>query len=176
MIVIPAIKPQLLKQHEVDFGTTASENLVKRVVEFLNFVEKSLPIGIIIFVYQSMTDSNGNQIPLPSSNWKFCDGSLVTNTQSPLFNQHVPDLRGRYLKMSATNQPIGTLGGNSSVNLTHNHGGWVWHFTDLEGNWDTDNGSAMPQGDSHTHQIYNDLGIYQLNPQHIVLQPYMRIL
>lgn len=175
MITIPQLKPDALRTMEVDFGTTIAQGLWQRISRQLNWIEKAVPVGMVIYFYDSQTFANGNPVPDPkSTNWQFCDGSPITNPLSPMFGQNVPDLRNRFSKGSAT-LGLGVTGGTVSHNLAHSHGGATSTTCDLEGLSNTDNSDAKPKGNCHNHSIGGSLGTISVMPPYINLQPYMRI-
>ena len=175
MITIPQLKPAAIKNMEVDFGTSIATGLWQRIAQQLNWIEKNMPIGMVIWFYDSMTYAGGPNVPDPkATNWQFCDGSAITNPNSPMFGQNTPDLRGLYQKGSNIVAPF-TLTGVPSINLSHNHGGSTGITCDLEGNNDTDDSDEKPAGNCHSHSVSGALGVYTLDPPHVELQPYMRI-
>lgn len=173
MITIPNKRPTTLRSFEVDFGTTVAEAIWRRVVQSINWYNDAMPVGIILPFYQSKTYANGDPIPNPIGLFQFCDGAPVTPTDSPLFGQSVPDLRDFFLKGFPT---IGTIGGQSSIDLTHNHGG-------LTGTMDDGDFSALRISDggdqqehhAHRHFIANDLTVQSTLPPYIALQYYMKV-
>lgn len=179
MITIPQLKPPTIKNMEVDFGTTIATSLWQRISQQLNWIEKNMPIGMVMWFFNDVNYANGSPIPDPkSTNWQFCDGSLITNPNSPMVGQNVPDFRGLYMKASQF-FPIGQLGGTVSHNLSHDHGGFTSYGSDLlpavPGNYTSDVGSNEPQGNLHRHSMGSDLGLIYVDPPHVDLQAYMRI-
>ena len=53
--------------------------------------DTSLPVGTVVAWVRDMAE-----VELPDG-WLECNGQMVTDRQSPLFGQVVPDLNGRYL-------------------------------------------------------------------------------
>lgn len=175
MIVIPTAKPLLLKALETDFGTTIARTIWKRIQEQEAWVNANVPIGIIIWFYASQTYANSSPIASPNQAWQFCDGSLISNADSPLNGLNTPDLRGLFPKFVDTNGGIGTLGGIPSFSLNHNHGGATQGASSCDGSG-SNPGGDHGSGGYHTHSIGGDLGTYNVLPPYIDLQPYVRIL
>lgn len=78
---------------------------------WLKFSQKeydSVPLGSIIDWLPQ-----GQSIPI---GYKVCDGSLITDIESPFHNVTIPDLNGKFIK-SVNINAIGSIGGNN----THNH-------------------------------------------------------
>jgi hypothetical protein len=174
MIVIPQLKPPLLKDLEVNFGTSVANAIWKKMVAHQNYINANVPIGLIIHFFGSgVYPLAGTFITEPDSNWQYCDGSVVTNTASPLFGENVPDLRGRFLKGAAL---AGVLGGASIFSLAHNHGGATGTVVDIDTSTvHTQRGSDVNMYSWHNHPIANDLGVFSKLPFYMELQPYMRI-
>lgn len=172
MIVIPQLNPALLKTFEADFGTSIAQVLWRKIIDHVNWLNAALPVGSIQFFYGSQLYANGNPIASPNACWQFCDGSAVTNPNSPLFGQNIPDLRQKFLKGSTT---IGTLGGSDTVNLAHSHGGATGATFDGEDSFDSDGDSAQGGPSFHNHPIGSALGVVLRLPPYAELQPYMRI-
>ena len=172
MITIPDQKPELLKSLEVDFGTSIAQSVWQRIAWQLNFMNASVPIGLIMYFYQSQTLANGSPIPTPVGSWQFCDGGSITDPDSPLQGQNTPDFR---LVFQKHDTPILTTGGVATQNLAHNHGGFTGFTTDLENNFRSGLGGDKARGNNHRHAILSDLGNISVLPPYIELQPYMRI-
>jgi hypothetical protein len=174
MVVIPQLRPALLKLLETNFGTTIATAIWKRLVDHVNFVNHHMPVGMVIMVQQGASfGSISWPLPTISSCWQFCDGSPVTNPDSPLYGQNVPDLTGRFLKHGTT---IGTLGGAETINLQHAHSGWTGVTLDAEfSNPRTDDDNERKGFNNHRHGLSNSLSTVSKVPIYGELQPYMRI-
>jgi hypothetical protein len=94
----------------------------------------SVPVGTVVSWWRATADT-----PLPSDEWAIADGSIVTDSQSPLNGKTLPNLTNRFV-MGVTADSIGQLGGNNTLNLNHSH---------VVGN----HSHTIP---SHTHTIYHD--------------------
>lgn len=173
MITIPNKRPTPLKTYEVDFGSTIAEAIWRRIVQSINWYNAAFPVGSIMSFYQSQTFANGNPIPNPMGLMQFCNGAPVANSNSPLFGQNTPDFRELFLKGGAS---IGTLGGNLTINLSHNHGGKTGNTDDVDPSAARiDDGGEKEEHHSHAHFISSDLGIQSLVPPYIDLQHYMKV-
>lgn len=176
MIVIPQIPPKLLKSLEADFGSSVANAIWKRMIEHQNYINASMPVGLVMWFYGSQRYADGSPgtlITQPSSNWQFCNGGLITNTNSPLLGQNVPDLRQRFLRGGST---IGTLGGSNVLVLAHSHGGFTGSTDDREGSPPrTDDDVERNIGNPHVHPIDADLSNRPKLPPYTELQPFMRI-
>lgn len=174
MIVIPQIQPELLKDMEVNFGSTVAKAIWTRMIDHINWVNAHFPLGMIVFVHKNITP---NSISWPTleikSNWQFCDGSIITHPDSPMLGQSVPDLRNKFIKHSAT---IGQTGGTETFNLSHNHTGWTGFTLDADYSaLRTDSGDQEHTFSNHHHPISSDLGTFTKLPPYHELQPYMRV-
>lgn len=172
MITIPALNPALLKTFEADFGTSIAQTLWQRIVDHLNWLNAALPVGSVLYFYSSQTYANGNQIAGPSACWQICDGSAVSNPNSPLFGISLPDMRQRFLKGSDSPDQYG---GSDTVNLAHSHGGATGAVFDGENNFDSGGDNEQGGPSFHNHPIFSDLGVITRLPPYVELQPYMRI-
>lgn len=174
MIIIPQLQPQLLTDMETNFGSTIATAIWAKMIEHINWIQLHVPIGMILMVHKNKTGPSVSwpTITIPNS-WQFCDGSLITNPDSPLFNQNVPDLRNLFLKHSDI---IGQTGGADSINLYHNHSGSTGTTDDSDFSAKrTDDGDEVGKYNHHSHGISGDLGTYTKVPPFHELQPYMRI-
>lgn len=71
------------------------------------------PIGTIKAWHKSLTG-----VPALTSDYKECDGTLISDPESPMYRQTIPDLNGeaRFLKGAATSGAL-----EASANKAHNH-------------------------------------------------------
>ena len=176
MIEIPHLKPQLLMDLEVDFGTTIANAIWQKIADHQNFVNQYVPIGMIMWFYGSIDYGSGpTPINLPNStNWQFCDGTTITNANSPLVGYAMPDMRTLFLKHGTS---VGSAGGSDSFTLYHDHGGVTGAASDAGGDVHTEGGTDGSHFNVHQHNIAADLAAAFSNlPPYIQLAPYMRIL
>lgn len=172
MIVIPQLNPSLLKTFESDFGTSIAQVLWRKIVDHVNWLNAALPVGTVEYFHGGQLYANGDPIAPPNSCWQLCDGSVVSNPNSPLNGQTLPDMRGRFLKGGTT---PGTTGGSDTMNLAHSHGGATAATFDGEDSFDSAGGSAQGGPSFHNHSISTALGTVSRLPPYAELQPYMRI-
>ncbi|MCH9665272.1 MAG: hypothetical protein K0U41_05430 [Gammaproteobacteria bacterium] len=150
MIVIPAIRPASLTATQTDFGSTISVSTWMEIVNNINYIERSLPVGSIQIFYAQAVDSQGNSIASPNPDiWLPCDGRLVNDPQSPINGGNVPNMTNLFPKGSNS---IGLTGGQETINLSHNHGGQTG-VTDDGADVIADWGAGNPTGQPHYHPI-----------------------
>ncbi len=175
MITVPIQKPAKIKNNATDFGTTAAQAIWRDIIRAMNWYDKCLPVGIIMSWYQSQrfADSGihpgGDPIPFPSLDWKFCDGSIISEALSPLNGQNVPDFRNRFLKHGST---IGSLGGNGNLDLRHYHTVASEPMRDAQR---LDFGGERGYAIDHYHTISTDLFVANNIPPYVYLQYYIKI-
>ncbi len=87
-------------------GVTTNANYVKSVIP---------PIGSVIPWLKTLTGT-----PSLPDGWVECDGSTISDADSPYDGVTIPDLNGdnRFLRGSSTS---GSTGGNDTVDLSHTH-------------------------------------------------------
>lgn len=90
-------------------GTIKSEDLAPGTIP------PGVPVGTVISWWRTNAST-----PLPSGEWMIADGSKVTDSASPLYNQNLPNLTDKFVMgVSAAN--IGAAGGTNALDLTHQH-------------------------------------------------------
>jgi len=182
MITIPTSKPAIIKALESDFGSTVAESIWRKVIQHINWMNAQFPVGLVMWFYQTTTtDQFGNpspsllRVPAPNDTWQFCNGASVSNVNSPLFGQNVPDLRGWFPKGLPTGNTIGQTGGADSFTLAHNHGGTGLA---LDGDFSaprTDNSNEVRGYNFHSHPIATHSISVSRTPLYLELQPFMRV-
>ena len=173
------------------FAGIVSVELLKEFKKAVDHMQMSLPVGQIapIYVYDIPEFP-----PINTEVWQECDGSIITNPKSPLYNpetpedlsgpideskvNRVPDMRDRYVRMSTAIGEDGDVGGYNQYSFAHNHGGsTAVHI------WGSNTGDANGSGAAHTdakyahaHGIYTDL-VNPINtePPFYGLKFYMRM-
>lgn len=174
MITIPNLKPALLKNLETDFGTSIAAAIWLKIKDNNNWLNKNLPVGIIMWFYASQTYSDSSVIDSPGAQWQICDGSAITDTNSPLLGQNTPDFRQKFLTGDATPDLIG---GTDSMNLSHNHSGQTGFTLDIDSSAKRSSLGFERYGyNNHNHAIFSSLGNIQKLPPYVDLQPYLRII
>jgi len=87
----------------------------EKVVPYAGVQSAGVPVGTVISWWRPDVST-----PLPSDEWAIADGSVVTDTESPLYDQTLPDLTNRFI-MGIAAADIGTTGGSNTLNLSHSH-------------------------------------------------------
>jgi hypothetical protein len=172
-IETPVQRPELLKQLETDFGSTTSKYIWRKVMLWQLWMSRSIPVGSIISFFGSTTFANGDPLVGAKENyWQWCNGSAISNASSPLNGQTIPDFREKFLKGSST---IGSLGGQSTINLLHQHSGFTGLENQVGGNGG-DNGGDETAGTVHNHPIDIELSsVENVIPPYSEVQYYMRV-
>jgi len=75
-------------------------------------IQNFVPIGAII-------EFSGDITKLPP-NWKLCNGDMIHDAESPLNNQQLPDLRGKFLRGVEINGALSDQGGQDFI-YSHFH-------------------------------------------------------
>lgn len=78
-------------------------------------VPPGVPVGSVISWWRPSTDT-----PLPSDEWMIADGSVVTDSTSPLYGTNLPNLTNKFV-MGVASEQVGITGGSNSQNLNHQH-------------------------------------------------------
>lgn len=114
---------------------------------------EEITIGMIIAVHGGLAGTVPSQFAL-------CDGSTISDSESPLDGQTLPDLNGqnRYLRGNTTS------GGTGGTNSSHNH---------TYGTWPTDGGGSG--GSVGTPAADLDYVAATVQPPYFEVQWYMRI-
>lgn len=150
MIIIPTVKPEILKALESDFGTTISASIWMKLINNQNWIEKSLPIGAILFFYNSQTKADSSPIERPNANiWIELKGQTISDPNSILNGQTLPDLRDLFLKGASVQ---GSVGGQSTLNIQHSHHG-VTGYTDDRQEQNANRGTKFQTGALHCHPL-----------------------
>lgn len=157
-----------------EFSSIAQANWGK-AAGLLDYLNKSYPVGMMLFFEENQ--SNLPATPNPDY-WQFAGlDAVVTNPNSPLFGQTLPDLRGKFIKHPESGQPCLVTDGANVINLLHNHGGVTGDANDIGGlNADDGNGDNVWAATGvHHHGIANDFGLINIEPRYRYLQVYIRI-
>ena len=168
------LKPQRVFAHECDFGTSAARFLWMKMINNHQYVEKCFPIGFVLFFYASQTNASGVRVPTPNPEiWALLDGHVVNDPDSPLHGITLPDPRGRFLK---GHNIQGLTGGQSTINITHNHGGATGATDDRQPDFQADGGGDYNTGATHTHAMSSAWSSAEpVIPPYVEIQMYMRI-
>jgi hypothetical protein len=102
--------------------------------------------------------------PIDANVWQPCDGSEITNPQSPLrtmglFTNFVPNIAESFVRCASSNTGNGT-GGSQIFNMGHDHGGTTGGrspASSYEYEQDVSEGSRHA-GYDHSHTVQSGLG------------------
>jgi len=172
VIVVPQIKPETIKALESDFGTSVASSIWRKIINNHTWVERAYPVGTVLFFHESITEADGTPKDPPNPDiWKFCDGSAIVDSDSPLNGQNTPNVLDLFPKGSSTQ---GLTGGNSTLNIQHNHGAGTGVTSDALGPF-ADVGSDHNTGSFHNHSIDNRWSTVEpIIPKYTALQAYVR--
>lgn len=158
---------------EVKYEAPINEETLKKIVYNNNWLLDLVPVGSIVYL---QTNQPGGGTPDPNV-YQFCDGSEITNINSPLrsigLNQRfTPDLRGRFPR-GTSSATTNTKGGTWDHNLEHAH------TTGLPSSagGGLDKKGDRRRRDQHTHVIYEqyDNPTTIETPAYIAYNAYMKI-
>lgn len=177
-ILIPGVRPELLRNIETDFGTTIAEAIWRKILDNINWMNAQLPVGLVMFFYSDIryaqtTLDNPGFIAAPGPSWKAMDGSVVNDPLSPLNGVTIPNLLNYFPKHAQDGQ-IGIIGGHPTVTIYHDHGSTGYTDTN-EHNRTTDNNPEQRGPNVHNHGIFAEQWTIANIPLYFTLQPYIRI-
>jgi hypothetical protein len=173
IITPPVFTP--VHEEETQYLRAIMEDTIRKMIQNNNFLLDLAPLGKIIFV-------NPNQLgggQPPSDFWQICDGSEITNPNSPLRSiglnlRFTPNLKDRYPcgSVDAVSNPTG---GTHTHFLNHSH---------TTGTASADGGGLRKKGDrrrrnNHTHAIasqYPTEGTVIEAPAYVYYIAYMKII
>lgn len=174
--LIPSIFTEY-ESNEVELNGPIHEEIVQKLGANNNFLLDLLPIGTIMFF-------NNNQSQgafLDTSVWQYCDGSEITNPNSPIrslgiFQNFVPDFRDKYPR-GANDETNNSTGGSFSHNLNHSHP--IGVAGGGGGGLDEDDKGFDDQrwGPPHDHGLNTDLAspTVIIAPKYVYLNAYMKV-
>jgi len=181
MITVPEQQPSLFAAIEKDFGTTISASLWQKIALHMTWFNLNVPVGMVMFFHgsQRLADGTpGTLITQPfAGSWQYADGSTVSNSESPVDGQTLPDLRDLFPKHSTT---IGTLGGSDTLDLEHFHANTVG-FTDDKADFTARRSGIddflISHGGPHRHTIgpLDNIGSVSKIPPFRSVQGFIRI-
>lgn len=157
------------------YDEIVSVELFSAITAGLNYLIDATPVGTIMPILYGLTG-----VPAPDSEiWQLCDGSAITNVNSPLVGHNTPDFTdGRMIKGAVSAGTPGTRGGSHTGDLRHNHGGSTSGL-----NWAPHNGQSKNDHDfhafasGHQHTISSDssMSAVNLDPIHVKIKQYIKI-
>jgi hypothetical protein len=152
------------------FGNLVSVETFEGLANNLNYLIDSMPIGSKVPILVGLPG-----VPAPDPTiWRLCEGGKVTDQNSKLHDQTLPDDRGRYPKGASTIGQSGLLGGTNFKSFAHSHGGQTLANDNGDDNSDTDDDYITIY--QHTHPIPTDLATpVNLEPVHIRVSFYIKI-
>lgn len=159
----------------VDFGDVAAYEFATLIKNNIAYLNKMIPAGQVTPI---MTNIPGCPDPDPNI-WQLCDGSEITNPNSPLRSREgvisrTPDMSDHFVRCANGYGESGTKGGTHSANFRHGHGNWTGNHGAPEGA-DADDVYHNVAPD-HAHEIFEDLGTVDMQPPWYTLKYYMKIL
>lgn len=158
-----------------EFGDVLAHELATLFRENIDFMSAFCPIGAVAPIMVGLPG-----VPVPDPNiWQECDGSEITNQNSPLRSQgnslrFTPNMINRYIRVPTNFGLTGTLGGeNATLKFKHNHGGQTNKVT---------TGGAIRSGHNKRHASAHRHGIktsfenpVNVEPPYYTVKFYMRI-
>ena len=167
-----------LDNNEVAFDDIVSHELATKINANINYLIDSSPVGKVVFILYGLA---GVPIPDPVI-WQECDGSLITNQQSPLRGTNTPNHKTNGLMIRGAEAPgsIGALGGQRYHNLTHNHGGTTTNISYEQPPQEAYAVTVTVAGAysflDHEHTISNSLSSSQnFDPASYLIKSYIKI-
>lgn len=155
---------------DTQYGDLMSVESFSAIATNINYLIDSVKPGKIYMVAVGIPG-----VPDPDPRfWQECDGSMITDENSPLRGHETPDYSdvGRYMRGYATIGEVGNYAGSHTKNLAHSHGG-ATGGTSTEG---TDNDDDMWNTRSHTHTISSDLNSpINFEPAHVRIKHFIKI-
>jgi hypothetical protein len=171
-IVIPPVYTPVHLE-ETDYKSSITQEVIRKLIHNSNFLQDLAPVGTIIFVN---TNQLGGGQP-NSAFWQLCDGSEITNPQSPLRSvglnlRRTPDLKDLYPRGAEFSNTNPTAGSHNH-NLSHSHS---------TGGASADGGGLKKKGDRrrrnpHSHALaaqYNNPIVIEA-PAYLYVVAYMKI-
>jgi hypothetical protein len=158
------------------FGAVVSQELATQIKQNVDYLQKSIPIGMICPIMVHITG-----ISLPDPNyWQLCDGSEITNPNSPCrstatTHRFTPNLTESFIRVfNATTAESGSFGGqNQTTAFSHNHSGNTGIHSPPEGA--ASNRNIYNVAD-HSHPIAADLTLdVDMQPPYYTVKYYMKI-
>lgn len=178
MSVFTPIDDDLTKYDEI-----VSIELFNAITEGLNYLIDATPVGTILPIISFF----GFPAPIDADVWQICDGSAITNVNSPLVGYNTPDFSdGRMVKGAASAGTPGTRGGSHTRDLRHDHGGTTginWTIARGQTNGSDTDYHSFDTGHSHSLDNNNlnpggtggDMSVVNLDPVHIKVSHYIKI-
>lgn len=153
------------------FGVLVSVETFTGLTANLNYMLDSMPIGSKVPILVGLAG-----VPTPDPTiWMPCEGDTVTDENSKLRDQAVPDDRGLYPKGATTVGTAGETAGSNTGNWNHAHSGRTQDFDVGDDNGDTDD-DYITVNKLHSHGIFSDLvDDVNIEPIHIRVRCYIKV-
>lgn len=169
-------KPLKFTAIQEDIGTTIATSLWEQAKAHVNYINASRPLGVLMF----FENTQSGLLASPDARfWQFCDGSPVSNPDSPLFGNNVPDCRGKFFRQAQSGETVGTTHNSDTSTWTHSHGGSTGSTDDasaINNGHSSTTGASNPLPQAHAHTISSQSLSITNVPVCFELQVYMRIL
>jgi hypothetical protein len=162
-----------VKDAELEVERPVTDELLRKMIQNVNMLSQLAMVGQICAI---AVNQPGAPAPNPEI-WQACDGSEITDVNSPLQsiggdNRYTPDLKKKYLR-GAEDQELNTItSADLTCNLTHTH------TTNVIGYWQVGEGGTERRGyaAAHNHGINNDLSAAEpIDVAHMKVVFYMKI-
>lgn len=171
-VTTPAIFTPIHRE-EATYKGPVHEELLRKIAQNFNFLGVLVPVGTIVYV-----EINKVGVVAPDESiWQICDGSEITNSNSPLRSQglisrFVPDLLGKHPRCANVSN-LNPEGGTYNYDFSHSH--TTGNNTPAAPNTLGEEGGRRV-GNTHTHGIKSDLANQSFDfPAAIKFVPYMKI-
>lgn len=162
-----------LDDSEAREGTIISPEFFQQLADNVSYLIDSMPVGTIVPIMTGFTN-----VPDPDpSLWQYCDGSIITNPNSPIYNQATPNLSSERSLIKCAFSGSGTTGGSNVINtLGHNHTGYT-EVAVMNPSENMENDNWYFSVNVHRHEIVEDLNYsYDVEPPKISIKHYIKIL
>lgn len=154
-----------------DNGDLVSIELFEGIANAINNCVDSVKVGETAMFYFI----DGVTPPLDPTIWQECDGSLITDPNSPLVGQTTDDMRDRYLVGAADLGQIGNMAGSNTKDLRHDHTGFT-QTIGTGGNLGDASSGAYSYLNNHRHTVNDDMSSTQdFQPAHFTIKHFLKI-
>lgn len=165
-----------IDEDDLQFGDVISFELATILKNNIDLLSIAVPVGEVVPI---MTGIPG--VPTPDSNiWQECNGSEITNENSPLrtigaTQRFTPDLRNRYIKVPQIFGESGVDAGfNDNFIFRHDHAGVTGGFTAPEDGDSSSNQFRTASNHAHTIDYSFDFA-FNVEPPFFTVRWFMRI-
>lgn len=164
--------------NEVDLETPVFEETILKMAANNNLLLELLPVGSIMYLNDNQ---NGGGTPDPDV-WQYCDGSEITNPNSPIrsigiFQNFVPDLRDKYPR-GANDEDNNSTGGSYNHSLAHSHGIGVAGGGGAGLDQETKGPGDRRHGVPHSHGLQSNFASPTVieSPKFFLFNAYMKVI